>query len=327
MASNELFALITIDQMNRIFYLLFNIIRIGAIFGLTLYIIYTILFKQKKPENKPEFLVNFVEILVIISIIFLLMIGDPNWATLFLTIGLLIVTLAYTITNQMNLELIKNERKSRIYKDMALNIYSPIHYIMKETNENLLTGYVIVKWINNQSFPIEERISIIQSPNDLLHKQVHDPDKILSKYINEIKIIFDGYDKTSKELEITLKKIDEKRKSIWEQFEKFCRGLKKDPISFQSGDLESIFGLVISNPKVNLKRYLNFLFFEENREVLLLKLHEMSFDEEIAEYQRIKALFITLQKGYDPIMKCLLNDWQKEYDLIESDVMRKSQWI
>ena len=46
----------------------------------------------------------------------------------------------------------------------------------------------------------------------------------------------------------------------------------------------------------------------------------MSFDEDIAEYQRMKVLFVSLQEKYDPIMKSLLIDWQKEYDLIVSDV-------
>jgi Ca2+/Na+ antiporter len=307
---------------------IFIILRIAVIIGLVIGLILYIR-QQKRPENRVQYLIIFVEILIVISFISLLIFWDPSWATIFLTMGLLIVTLGYTISNQMNVDLIKNERKSRIYKDMALTIYSPIHFLMKETNINLQTGYVFVKWINNQLVPSEERIWIIQSPNDLLNKQVHDPDKVLSKYFHEIKKICDEYDEVSKELELLLKKIDEKRKNIWEQFETFCRNLKKDPLNFQQGHLESIFGLIISN-KIDLKRYPNlkryqgFSFFEENREILLSKLHQMSFNENIEEYQRIKALFISLEEKYDAIMKCLLIDWQKEYDLIEPDVMAKS---
>jgi len=319
MAATQSLSLLSFDQLDSHIQILFIVFRVAAILGVVGLIIYQ--HRQNRPENRVQFLILFVEILIVISFISLLIFWDPNWATIFLTMGLLIVTLGYTISNQMNVDLIKNERKSRIYKDMALNIYSQIHFIMEETNQNLHSGYVFIKLINNQLFPVEERIRIINSPNYLLNKQVHDPDKVLSKYIHEIKQICDEYDESSKELEALLKKIDDKRKTTWEQFEKFCRPLKKDPLNFQPGDLEAIFGLVISNPKADLKRYLNFSFFEENRDSLLLKLHDMSFDEDIAEYQRIKTLFVSLQEKYDPIMKHLLIDWQKEYDLIESDVM------
>jgi len=322
MITNQSLSLFSFDQLDPNIQILFIIFRIAVILGIIGLILYE--HQQHQPEKRIQFLILLVEILIVISFISLLIFWDPNWATIFLTMGLLIVTLGYTISNQMNVDLIKNERKSRIYKDMALNIYSPIHFIMKETNQDLLSGYVFIKLLNNRLVPVEERIRIINSPKILLNKQVHDPDNVLNKYIHEIKQICDEYEELSKELEFLLKKIDDRRKTIWEQFEKFCRSLKKDPTNFQQGDLEIIFGLIISNPKIDLKRYMNFSFFEENRVSLLVKLHDFSFDEDIAEYQRIKASFISLQERYDPIMKNLLNDWQKEYDLTEPDVMAKS---
>lgn len=316
MVANLSFSLLNQIDPNLPLIEFFRVVAVFLIIGILIY-----QHNKIKQEDRVRFLILFVEVLIGISFISLLIFWDPNWATIFLTMGLLIVTLGYTISNQMNVSQIKNERISRIYKDMALRIYSPIHFIMKETNEALFSGYILVKFINNQSMPIDERMRIINSPDELLNKQVHDPDRILKKYLIGIKQICRDYEEKSKELDILLEKIERKRQAIWPQFETYCRSLKKDPLNFQGGDLEATFGLIIANPDKKLRRYMNYQFYEDNKRLLFEKLQEWSLMDEITEYNHLKNEFITLQERYDPIMHKLLIDWQKEYDLIESDVM------
>lgn len=245
---------------------------------------------------------------------------DPAWAAPFLTIRLLIMTVFSTINNQKLVDLNEKERQSRVYANMAVTIFSPIKEMNKDTDKLLQSGYILQKLSDNEKLPVHQKINIFFSPDLLLKRRIHNPDKVLNKYLTKIEQLSEEFEKSSNLIEKNLKNIIQKRSNIWSEFKSFCNTLisSGDCITNEVG-YEMVFAFAIADAK-KAYRYQNFPFYKMNRDQLRSKLIELSFKEDMDEYQRDKDALIKTMNEMDGLINGLISDWQREYNLIPSDI-------
>jgi hypothetical protein len=251
----------------------------------------------------------------------------PVWIQAGASLILIIITGFYTYAtfqivkaNQALVELNQFDRESKVIKDMAQNIYLPIIGRLESEKDFFERGWNIGKFLYEQQMKPEDRLIVRDSPNDYLKKQIHLPDSILIKYLPEIKELsneFDGYDNRLREINV---KVFERKDVVWGTFKELCDKLNLSETKFPNkDDYDSIFVLTIADARTTNK-VLMYQFFNENREALRSKLISSKLRECIEEYAQLREDFMNYCPKFEKKLHELLNEWQRKYYLIDSEL-------
>lgn len=250
----------------------------------------------------------------------------PVWIQAVASISLLTITAIYTYAtfqivkaNQALVESNQFDRESKIIKDIVQRIYLPIIARMQMERDSFERGYNIVKFFNDQKVKPED-IGIVDSPNDSLMKQIHQPDSILKKYLPEIKTLCDEFDNYYNRLHEINVKIFLQKDAIWVDFQNICDNLHLPETNFiNKEDYETLLSFVIADVRTLKKVYL-YQFFDENREALRSMLLSSQMRETIEEYATLKKEFINYSIKFENILTELIHEWQRKYYLIDSEL-------
>ena len=309
-------------------------ILIGAMLAIYVtFVIICLILQMKEIISMVHSLIT-IAFVSIIGIFYITYIGIPIeksdfpiWIQAAFTIALVIITAHYASSTQVLVKIsheqqmqAEHERKRQIVIDMARNIYSPIRDLSIANTKNWLEdGEIVIKGFNVLKVPPDERINIFNDhPLKYLNQMIHPPDMILLKYLDQIRESSIEYDRYAKEIEKLISKINEKRLVIWPEFKNLCNFLNESgPAFINEIDYERIFAWIVANKKLKL-RYQPDKFILENKDVLLSKLYDNSFKEDMEDFNKIKTSFIEMLIKFDKILSDLLSDWIKEYDISNS---------
>jgi len=254
----------------------------------------------------------------------------PVWIQAGSTLALLSITMMATystsVTAQANRELAEatqnlllqetKERKSKIIKEISKQVFQPILLLFKSEQMAIESGYINNSYLSKKLLPKQYSTS---TPKMYFIKQIYPPDTFLSSRLNAITFLNNRYDAYATNRDTLLEKIFSKKSKVLPQFEHYCEELKKDGDKFIiPQDTEIIFFQTIANSYSEW--YTGYDFVNTHRQLLITKLKELNFSEEIVEYLKIKNEFLEIKNEYISLINGLFYDWQREYLLTESDV-------
>ncbi len=217
----------------------------------------------------------------------------------------------------------EKERQSRVYANMAVTIFSPIKKMIKDTEELLQTGFIYRRMTNIERQPAGEKQDVFISPNLFLTRRKHNPDNVLNKYLPKIEELSKDFEISSQCIEKILKNILSKKGDKWEEFKTLCANSNLNwsaGIIINEEAYETVFILAITDAKKLDDRYSEHRFYKNNKNKLRSILIDLSFKEDLNEYQNNRDALMKTMKEMDDLIDGLISDWMREYDLIDSDV-------
>jgi hypothetical protein len=257
----------------------------------------------------------------------------PIWIQAGATLCLLIITAMATyatmVTAQANrelaevtkvqLQITERQMKSKIIKDIAQNHFQQILSNVKGRQEAFDSGYLIIDYFRQRESNPHLEWSNNYNIKDLFTKIVYPPDKILLKYFKQIESLISEYEQILHKSENLLKQLFDKKSSVKKEFLTFCKTLDSTnlPIIIDQ-DIDDIFSMVIANSQK--KEYTGFPFFNQYRTVLIPKLKEYHFTEQMEQYLKLRSEYKSLVENFERTLHSLFAEWKIEYNLTDSDI-------
>lgn len=257
----------------------------------------------------------------------------PIWIQAGATLALLAITMMSTyatmVTAQANRDLAEatqkqlieqtKERKSKIIKEIAQQVFQPIVSLFKSEKMAIESGYLCVLYSNDRKIRPSSYGFFILTPANYYKKQIYPPDPILKSRLDRIIELNKQYQAYAEKKNRVLEGIYLKQQGVLEQFGNYCLELKKDDDRLIiPQDTEAIFCQALANS--NIPGYQGFDFVNTNRSRLISKIRDLGFTDEIDEYKLLKKEFLDINKEYLSLISAIFNEWKCEYYLSELEV-------
>jgi hypothetical protein len=134
---------------------------------------------------------------------------------------------------------------------------------------------------------------------------------------------FDDY---TKKLDSLLKRIFEKEQNFIDRFSEYCISLPNpDKSTIIEHKDDEIFAMALADSKS--ANYSKYIFFNHHRQVLISKLINAGFKQEIEEYKKIKDTFSEIEMEYKTIFNNLYREWKEEYYVTDTDLKSDQSYM
>ncbi len=282
--------------------------------------------------KKNMFTWSFIVLCIATAIVIVLefILSDIQSAAIWIQAGatllLVFITLAYAIANQNLVDIsqkqliyAEKDRKSKIIKDIAQNVFIPLKKDLEETKSVLKNGNIFTRLILNNNYTEEKKFPVWFSPKRYLDKQVHYPDEVLMKYLEKINQLSDEYDTYAERIEKLFNENLSKILLVGPDFRNLCIYLNGGQALLNETDYEDLFVYTLADATIN-EKYPQYLFFTKNKLELRAKLIGTSLHDAMEEYLKIRVSFIEFLLRYEGLIGNLLNEWKREYYLTEREM-------
>lgn len=259
----------------------------------------------------------------------------PSWIQTGATLMLLVITGMSTFAamemvkaNQQLVQITQNQALMRIKElqsnliiEISRKVIRGIRELLSRESQFLDSGHYITLYSNYQNEGKDQQIHYA-TPNTIFKNYILIPDSILQKYLERIYQQNDKFDDYAKNLNSLLKRISEKKENFIGEFNNFCISLPNPDKSMAQVIIENnddaIFVMALSNSNRVWDDKYN--FFNHHRDVLIAKLVENGFTEEIEEYKILKVQLSELIKEYNSTFSLLYREWKAEYSVTDDDL-------
>jgi hypothetical protein len=263
----------------------------------------------------------------------------PSWIQAGATLLLLVITGMSTYaaiemakTNQSLVQITQNqalmqvkELKRNLIIEISRKVIQEIVSVLKREKQFLDGGYFITLFGLYQKEGKNNDIHY-KTPNEIFKNHILIPDPILQKRLEQIYSLNKKFDDYSADLNLLLKRIFEKEQRFIDEFNEFCLSL---PNPDKSTNLEHkddvIFAMALSDSKS--ANYSGYIFFDYHREVLISKLIEAGFKQEIEEYKKIKETFFKIDMEYTTVFNNLNREWKEEYFVTDAELKSELSYM
>jgi hypothetical protein len=256
----------------------------------------------------------------------------PEWILAGATSLLLIVT---AMSTYANIEMVKsNQNLVQITKDQMLmqvkemrrkliiefsrKVIQDILMVLQRERQFLDSGYYITYYGFLQKEGKGKDIHY-KTPKDIYKNHIPISDSILQKYLDQIYQLNGTFDDYSNNLNSLLKRIFKKEQSFIDAFNGFCASLPNpDKTTIVEHNDDAIFVMALADSKS--ENYPKYIFFNHHREVLISKLFDASFKQDMEDYKKMKDTYSEIKKRYETIFNSLFKEWKEEYYVTDAEL-------
>jgi hypothetical protein len=259
----------------------------------------------------------------------------PTWIQAGATLMLLVITGVSTFAamemakaNQQLVQITQNQALMRIKElqsnliiEISRKVIRGIRALLSRESQFLDSGYYITLYSSFQNEGKNQQIHYA-TPNTIFRNYILIPDSILQKYLEHIYQLNGRFDDYAKDLNSLLKRISEKKENFIGEFNNLCLSLPNPDKSMIRVIIETnndaIFVMALANSYH--QEYDKYTFFNSHRDILIAKLVEGGFKEEMEEYKQLISRFFDIFKEYNSIFILLYREWKAEYSVTDDDL-------